>query len=95
MAEASKLVKSAKPPNAGKGRVKGSKNKATVAVKEALSAAFEGLGGVPKLQTWASENQTEFYKLWAKMMPTQIDANVSATITKIERELVRPSHPDR
>jgi hypothetical protein len=71
----SKLVAPAakrRPPNAGKGRVKGSKNKTTVAVKEALTAAFEGIGGVKRLQTWAEENTTEFYKLWGRLIPTEV-----------------------
>lgn len=79
----SKVVKAAgrRPPNAGKGRVKGVRNKSTLAVKEALTAAFEGLGGVKTLQDWAHENQTEFYKLWAKMLPTEVKADVGGGIT--------------
>jgi len=61
-----------KPPNAGKGRVKGVPNKTTVAVKAALIEAFENLGGVPSLVTWGEENRTEFYKLWAKLLPTEV-----------------------
>lgn len=69
----SKVVKSAvRPPNAGKGRKKGVPNKTTVAVKEALALAFEGVGGVPALKVWAEEHPTEFYKLWAKLLPTEI-----------------------
>lgn len=71
----STVVKSAarpKPPNAGKGREKGVPNKTTVAVKAALTAAFEELGGVPALVKWGKENETEFYKLWAKLLPTEV-----------------------
>jgi hypothetical protein len=93
MTETTKVVKSAAPPNAGKGRPKGSQNKSTAAVKEALSMAFEGLGGVPQLTTWAMDNPTEFYKLWVKMLPQDVNANVAATITEVKRTLVRP--PDR
>lgn len=60
---------SRRPPNAGKGRKKGTKNKTTESVKTALTLAFQGMGGVPALKVWASENPTEFYKLWAKMLP--------------------------
>jgi hypothetical protein len=75
------------------GRTKGTPNKTTTAVKEALGLAFEGLGGVPQLQTWAMDNPTEFYKLWVKMLPQDVNANVAATITEVKRTLVRP--PDR
>lgn len=62
-----------KPPNAGKGRVKGVPNKTTVAAKEALALAFEGVGGVPALIDWARANQTEFYKLWSKLLPIKAE----------------------
>lgn len=42
--------------NRGKGRKKGVPNKTTVACKEALQLAFQGIGGVPALQTWAKLN---------------------------------------
>jgi hypothetical protein len=90
MTETTKVVKSAAPPNAGKGRPKGSQNKSTAAVKEALSMAFEGLGGVPQLTTWAMDNPTEFYKLWVKMLPQDVNANVAATIKRIELVGVPP-----
>ena len=75
------------------GRTKGTPNKTTTAVKEALNLAFEGVGGVPQLQEWAKENPTEFYKLWVKMLPQQVDmdANVNAAITKVTRQIVDPS----
>lgn len=86
MSEASKVVKPAanrRPPNAGKGRVKGVPNKTTMAVKEALSLAFEGIGGVKALQKWAEGNTTEFYKLWAKMLPTEVKGDFGAGITLV------------
>lgn len=64
-----------KPPNAGKGRKKGVPNKSTKAAKEALALAFEGLGGVPALTAWAQENQSDFYKLWVRLLPTEIKAS--------------------
>lgn len=60
------------PPNAGKGRPKGSLNKTTKSVKEALVAAFEKRGGVDSLVKWAKENETEFYKLWGRLAPTEV-----------------------
>lgn len=73
---ASKLVTNVapkrKPPNAGKGRPKGVPNKSTAKVKEALALAFEGVGGVVALKGWAQDNPTEFYKLWAKLLPTEV-----------------------
>lgn len=70
-----------KPPNAGKGRPKGAKNKSTKAVKEALSLAFHGIGGVPALKKWAKDNQGEFYKLWAKMLPQEVTGEGGGALT--------------
>lgn len=53
------------------GRVKGTPNKTTVLIKNALADAFEDLGGVSGLVTWGRENPTEFYKLWVKVLPAQ------------------------
>src|SRR5262245_5967309 len=56
------------------GRKKGTPNKQTAAVKAALLEAFEGVGGVAELIAWAKKpaNRGEFYKLWAKLVPTEI-----------------------
>lgn len=58
----------------GRGRPKGSKNKTTLAVKEALAAAFTEIGGVKALTAWGrnKKNRTEFYKLWAKLLPQEM-----------------------
>lgn len=90
----SKLVKPAakrRPPNAGKGRVAGVPNKTTAAVKEALNAVYADLqadaakegadGDHPHLMTWAKGNPGEFYKLWIKMLPQDVKAEVAVATT--------------
>lgn len=70
---ASKVVSNRrKPPRAGMGRPKGSLNKSTRSVKEALMLAFEGRGGVQALQAWSVKEPTEFYKIWAKLVPHEV-----------------------
>lgn len=54
------------------GRPKGSQNKVTLSVKQALTDAFDCLGGVTALVRWARLNQTDFYKLWTRLLPLQI-----------------------
>lgn len=81
-----------------RGRPKGALNKTTVAVKDALAEAFAGIGGTQQLQAWAQENPTEFYKIWAKLLPIQIagDAdNPLQVVSKIEVELVSPKTASR
>ena len=48
-------------------------NKVTTKTKEALEACFEQLGGVPFLLGWAQENPTEFFKIWSKLVPRDIE----------------------
>ena len=62
------------------GRQKGTPNKTTAKVKEAMELAFEGIGGVPALVEWAQDNQTEFFKLFAKLLPVQVEANVDGKL---------------
>lgn len=34
--------------------------------------AFQGIGGVQSLQEWAQDNQTEFYKIWSRLLPLEV-----------------------
>lgn len=54
------------------GRVKGTPNKSTASVKAALVEAFDRMGGVKSLIAWGRSEPTEFYKLWAKMLPQEV-----------------------
>jgi hypothetical protein len=54
------------------GRAAGVRNKTTIEVKAALEEAFEKRGGVPALMAWADGSPDEFYKLWAKLLPKDI-----------------------
>jgi len=74
------VPKKSRPQPPGGSR-KGIPNKSTVAVKQALQEAFHGIGGVPALTEWARENQGEFYKLYAKLLPTELKADVNVTVT--------------
>lgn len=65
--------------NAGKGRPKGSKNKTTLAVKEAISMAADKLGGVERLVTWVKEDELNERVFWSqmytKLLPHQIEGS--------------------
>lgn len=66
-----------KPPNAGKGRPKGSKNRLTNTLKEAIEKSFDEVGGVQYLVEQARENPTAYMSLLAKVLPQQINAQVA------------------
>jgi hypothetical protein len=66
----------------GPGRPKGSVNKATQAMREAVEAVFkdlqeeetEGKGRYPHLFVWARAHPTEFYRIMARLMPVHVDS---------------------
>lgn len=84
-------ARGSKPGERRGGRQKGTPNKTTVAVKEALTTAFQGMGGVAKLQEWAEENPGEFYKLWGRMLP--IEANVRHAAVTLEQLVAEAGKP--
>ena len=60
---------------AGPGRPKGAQSKITISAKEAIQAAFEGLGGVQALMDWAKQpkNISIFYgNIWPKILPHEV-----------------------
>ena len=69
--------KGTRPPAAGIGRKPGVLNKSTASVKNALIEAFEKRGGIPSLVDWAEQDPTEFYKLWAKLLPQELTATIA------------------
>lgn len=77
-----------KPPNAGKGRPKGSLNKTTKAFKEAVLKVYQDIGGDEHFAKWARDNPTEFYKICARMIPQE------ATVTgDVAHFVVRAPQP--
>lgn len=60
---------------AGAGRPKGKPNKFTASVKQAFADAFDNMGGVKALTEWGKTNPTDFYKLYSKLIPTDITTN--------------------
>lgn len=53
--------------------------KTITAARENLTLAFDLMGGVPALVAWGRKNQTEFYRLWARLIPKE-SVEVSATL---------------
>ncbi len=54
------------------GRKSGTPNRLTAAAKDAFSFAFSEIGGAESLADWARANRTEFYKLYARMIPQEL-----------------------
>lgn len=53
--------------------------KTITAARENLTLAFDLMGGVPALVAWGRQNPTEFYRLWARLIPKE-SVEVSAQL---------------
>lgn len=59
-------------------------------VVNSFQQAFELIGGVPRLALWANENQTEFYKLYSRLLPSQASSALGeSNIVRIEMSVPR------
>ena len=66
------------PPNAGKGRKRGSLNKTTRTLKEALLASFNTLGGEKWLIRLAESDPKAYVGLLGRIIPSEINGQVRA-----------------
>lgn len=71
------------------GRQAGTPNKVSATVKENVLAVFNRLEGTAGMAKWAEDNKTEFYKIYAKLLPTSAeisgpDGNPLEAIHKVE-----------
>ncbi len=71
-----------------KGKPKGATNKINRTVKEVVLAAFNELQLDPKanILAWGKKNPKDFYAVAAKLIPTELKAQVGVTIVKVIRE---------
>lgn len=81
-----KIGRARQIPNGGKGRPPGATNKTTRSAREAFQHAFDKIGGAERLALWAKDNEAEFYKLYGRLIP--VDVNASGNVG-LKIELVR------
>ena len=62
------------------GRKKGTPNKVTATVKEVFMETFDKMGGVPRMIAWADEEPAEFYKLYARLIPTEAKVDLAGEL---------------
>jgi hypothetical protein len=64
------------------GRKPGSKNVISTTAKENINAVFNRMGGYDAMTKWATDNQTEFYKIYARLIPTELNAKVEGNLVQ-------------
>lgn len=63
------------------GRAAGTPNKIGATVKDNVIAVFNRLDGTAGMAKWAQENPTEFYRIYSRLIPAEVDAKVEASLT--------------
>jgi hypothetical protein len=92
-----KVLKAAtrrKPPNAGKGRVKGVPNKMTADIRAMILGALDAAGGQDYLADQAHANPGAFMALVGKVVPKElnVDGQIavgSAIMERLSRAIAR------
>lgn len=76
------------------GRQRGTPNQFTGTFREALRVVYEGLGGHAAFIQWARENPTEYYRIAARLIPTEKgEHDDERPVTIIIREFTRLDEP--
>jgi hypothetical protein len=75
------------PPNAGMGCPKGTKNKFTANIKEAILESFQRLGGVDYLEEQGRKNPVAYLMLLKSIMPLQVSG--------VARSVRHHRHPEQ
>ena len=71
------------------GRKKGTPNKLTESARKAFELAFQKMDGAQGLLEWAKDHQTDFYKLYARLIPVNMEHSGSLTIEDLLEKLGR------
>lgn len=82
------------PPNAGKGRRKGSENRIPKAVKDMIHEALDRAGGAAYLQRQAIENPAAFLALVGKLIPVELSGKTTVTYKLINAVPEDHDHED-
>jgi hypothetical protein len=69
------------PKKNPRGRPKGSRNKHTVAIKDAIQNAFTKVGGTDYLVSVALDDHRTFCALLGRVLPTEVTAQVTGALT--------------
>lgn len=74
----------------GAGRKEGTPNKLSGTAKENVLAVFLRLGGIDAMVKWGKENPTDFYRLYARLIPQQIDVEANVRVCDVSDTPLTP-----
>lgn len=74
------------------GRRAGTPNRISGTVRENVIAVFDAIGGTEAMERWARENQSEFYRFYSKLLPTEIRTEFQSGMSLIEILSSMPIH---
>jgi len=72
------------------GRQVGTPNKVTTIFKDAVRTVYEDIGGHAAFAAWAKKNQTDFYKIAARLIPTETVSMEDTNLTVVIRRFSPP-----
>lgn len=72
-------------------RTFGSKNKVSGTAKENIVAVFTRLGSTAAMADWARENLTEFYRIYARLLPTEVQVDSETRIYVMQLPAPQPT----
>ena len=75
------------------GRKRGTPNRISRAFKESVQIAFGAIGGDEAFAAWARENRSEFYRIAARLIPTELTGSDKGGVTVIIARNERVSPP--
>lgn len=75
------------------GRVAGTPNRTTMGAKASILETFRQLGSTEHMVEWARANPSDFYRLFAKLVPTPVE--VSGELEHTHTHTVAISELDR
>ena len=74
------------------GRQVGTPNKVTTVFKDAVRTVYEDIGGHTAFAAWAKKNQTDFYKIAARLIPTETASKEDTNLTVVIRRFSSPKN---
>ena len=69
------------------GRPRGAINLLSRTAKASVQQCFEDMGGLPAFVEWAKKNPTQFYQLYAKLLPHEVSGEDDGGVTVIIQKL--------